>query len=1380
MTKDAITYDSITVYEGMEGYRKKLSMYMGATSLPDCDTKAPPAVIQMYQEALTNSVDEHMTGYGQQIKVTIFPDNSMQVADAGRGIPEGDKKTLSDAINAVTLMHATGKNDNSGYLSSGVGGTHGVGATGINAGSARMTVDAKRPDGFSYHLGFEKGRLVESEPNADFSDHPWLSQHDTGTVITFLPDTGPISDTDSRPLVSSANWDAKEVAERVRFAAMLNPGLSISFEDQRTGQSFTAHYPEGVTSYWQSLGIDPADIIVTQANVELEGHTFSAMFALAPGNGTLRYFSNGVPNKHGGTHELGFRATIATAFSEYASEKFVLADVLGNINAVVSVSVPSDIVSYDNQTKDSLTTALADRAVRHMVRVTLADALFDNKAISDKIVKELKASVAEREAISKAIKENAKAKKNESKRSRSIATSIDVKKAKSKIPAEREFYLVEGKSASNIGRDPKTQALLPLRGKPLNVHEVGVSKALSNVEVATILEEIGGEVGQNFDPKDCRYGKIILTPDADVDGGHILSLLVLILQTYKPGLIESGKVFYIQSPLFKATKYSKGQPTNRYFYSSAEIDPERERLKEEGWEITRFKGLGEMRPEDAHYALANKKTRRLHQITVEDVDALRSALKMLFGKDTDGRRSWLLEGISGGTFSVEEKAEETMGELQSVDARSLIFGYMAEYFAYVVTSRSVPDARDGLKPVQRRITYQMKELGLTSTSKHMKLAKVSGAVTGNYHPHGSASVSDAAATLSQGWINLVPLVDISGNNGSVTGDSAGADRYIEARPTFLGELMCQGIDRSAVDMVDSYDGTLQEPVILPTAAPVGLINGSKGVAAAGLQTVCLPHNPYEVMALVRLAHQGQLTAQSAAEVYQGVDFPTGNELAMSREEVIADLTSPQVTYTVRARWTASKGQIVIHEVPYGSKTSAIKEGIAKLVDSIPEIVDIFDESETFPQVKIVIELRKTTTIERARQIGEFLEAKKVLTKNLQANNLYIANDRPQYLSVLEQVELFAHFRRRTLTRIWEHERGVAKRTRHLRQAELDVVLNLDEVKAMLDASENKADFRAKISERFNLDKEQAEYIVSMSIHRFIRKDAKRLDSIREAIDQQVAIINDRDHWLSEGMVQALVADVDKTLDLFAKNKVPQRLTTLGKPVPALKKAVASKPKVTSLARKVAVSTTSPVIYCGPSLEEREDCITIDTRTDRYIGAVMDNGTMIVRRVVDLEAENRINRQMDGVVAEDSFLSVFEFDDSMSLLTFSEMGYCKKIPMKNLMPSVSTKRYESTLYKVSGLKNGEDKLFHIYPVGNVPFLEISVTVDSKRSPHKVVDWSKLSARKDTANSSGAIAFDTAKGRHKIIDITITERSQEHVSDASDASVPGDSGRQEGNS
>lgn len=625
-------YDKIEVLDGLSGVRAKLAMYIGGTGVGE-DGTPPRALIQMLQETISNSLDEAISGYGDEITITVHDDNSVSVCDHGRGIPAG--VDLQDAINAFTKTHASGK-FSAGAYTTGTTGMHGIGMKAVNAASSFMRVESIREDGSAFLLEFECGELTLKRYGDVIREELMDKIGPHGTLITFMPDTGPVSDTITKPVLESNEWDIDEVKSRCEIAAFLTPGVTITLNAREESTQWC--YPGGLAE-WFSEGRETVSVTGTS---NVDGHEIQVELVVSDGSGSIVSFANGVATKDGGYHEAGLRASMPAAFSTFANRKFVSADVLSALDMAVHVKVPADIIEFEGQTKEKLGTSRARQAVSDIVKGKFVDALFDNSSFAKKLIESIDAAKSDREAIVKA-RELAKKAREATRGVDRLSVSSKLKTASSRNPAEKELIITEGDSASGIGRDPKTQAIMPLRGKIKNVYEIPLAEALSNKEVSTLISVLGAGVSKDFDPKKSQYGRVLIAADADVDGAHIRTLLLGMFFKLCPGLIENGMLYVVQSPLYKAIKYVNGQQHSIMIYSESEMVDRRNELA--GYEIRRFKGLGEMSPEESHAAIADKETRHLTKITVDDARHASTVLKRLLGNDLDGRKQWLAQEV---------------------------------------------------------------------------------------------------------------------------------------------------------------------------------------------------------------------------------------------------------------------------------------------------------------------------------------------------------------------------------------------------------------------------------------------------------------------------------------------------------------------------------------------------------------------------------------------------------------------------------------------------------------------------------------------------------------------------------------------------------------
>ena len=645
-------YDSseIQVLEGLEAVRVRPGMYMGSTSIS--------GLHQCVYEILDNSVDEFMAGCGDRINVTLHEDGSCTVVDHGRGIPvDIHAKTHKPGVELVlTELHAGGKFGGGGYKVS--GGLHGVGASCVNALSNKMVAEVRR-DGKVHRIEFSRGKTTKKLEVVGV-----CPKKDTGTTITFWPD-----DT----IWETLDYDYATLRRRLRELAFLNSGLTIDFVDEREASKDengeprhdTFYYEGGIVSYVEdltkkhqrtitkapiSLRAEYTDRIATAKNDDGSTRTFKATdvvevaFQYSTNDGSRVYsFTNNINTKFGGTHVQGFRDGLLSVLNEYGhslgelrqSENFVVSDIEDGLTAVISLKFEEP--QFEGQTKERLGSAAARTQVKNAV-VEFVSRYFDQHQDDAKAILEtVHLNAKAREAARKA-KENSK-----KKQSIAMATISDkLAKCSSKNPEECEIFLVEGDSAGGSakqGRDRRTQAILPLRGKILNVEKARMETILKNQEIRTMIASFGCGTYEEYDESKLRYHKIVIMTDADVDGSHIRILLLTFLFRFMRQLIENGHVYVALPPLFLVKKGKQ----QWYTYSDQEQEKLLKKIGNTGVTVQRYKGLGEMNPEQLFDTTMNPETRTIVQCTIEDAAEADEMFNLLMGEDVPPRRKWIQE-----------------------------------------------------------------------------------------------------------------------------------------------------------------------------------------------------------------------------------------------------------------------------------------------------------------------------------------------------------------------------------------------------------------------------------------------------------------------------------------------------------------------------------------------------------------------------------------------------------------------------------------------------------------------------------------------------------------------------------------------------------------
>ncbi|MDG0789601.1 DNA topoisomerase IV subunit B [Cohnella ginsengisoli] len=629
--------DDIQVLEGLTAVRKRPGMYIGSTT--------SSGLHHLVWEIVDNAVDEHLAKHCSRIDVTIHGDNSVTVQDNGRGIPTGLHKTGVPTPQVVfTILHAGGKFGGGGYKKS--GGLHGVGASVTNALSQWLEVEIYR-EGKTHRMRFETwvdkdGREHVGEPVTGLE--VLGNTNKTGTKVTFKPD----------PKVFhgnvSINYDT--LSERLQEIAFLNSGLKVTVKDQRSGKEDVFHYEGGAKQFVQFLN-EEKTVLHDVVHFTAERDDIEVEVALQYNDGyteTIASFVNAIPTRGGGTHETGFKTAYTRVMNEYARKIGQLkekeknlegSDLREGMMAVINIKM-SD-VEFVGQTKDQLGSASARSAVDAVVAEKMAVFLEENPQVGQQLIRKSVQASKAREAARKAREEIRSGKK----RSESASLGGKLSPAQSKDYTRNELFIVEGDSAGGSakqGRDSKYQAILPLKGKPMNPEKAKLIDILKNEEYKAIIAATGAGVGPEFDVEECNYSKIIIMTDADTDGAHIQVLLLTFFYRYMKPLIDAGKVFIAQPPLYKLTRKSGKLETVRYAWTDEQLQ---NYLKEigKGAELQRYKGLGEMNPEQLWETTMNPESRTLLQVQIEDAAKAERRVSTLMGDKVDPRKRWIIDNV---------------------------------------------------------------------------------------------------------------------------------------------------------------------------------------------------------------------------------------------------------------------------------------------------------------------------------------------------------------------------------------------------------------------------------------------------------------------------------------------------------------------------------------------------------------------------------------------------------------------------------------------------------------------------------------------------------------------------------------------------------------
>ena len=625
--------DSITVLEGLEAVRKRPGMYIGSVSTKGLN--------HLIYEIVDNAVDEHLAGFCTEIHVTLEKDGSATISDNGRGVPVGmHAKGVSAERIVYTTLHAGGKFDDSAYKTS--GGLHGVGSSVVNALSAYMDVQVSR-DGYIHHDRYERGiPVIELEDGL----LPTIGKtRKTGTKVNFLPD-----DT----IFEKTKFKAEEVKSRMHETTYLNPNLTIIFEDLRGAEPehIVYHEPDGILGFIRELNAKKESVHEpVYFKGEADGIEVEVAFQYVNEfHENILGFCNNIYNSEGGTHLTGFKTTFTTVINQYARELGILkdkdpnftgADVRNGMTAIVSIKHPDP--RFEGQTKTKLDNPDASKATGKVVGEEIV-------RFFDRNLETLKNVIGCAEKAAKIRKTEEKAKTNLlTKQKYSFDSNGKLANCESRDASKCEIFIVEGDSAggsAKTARDRMYQAILPIRGKILNVEKASIDKVLANAEIKTMINAFGcgfsEGYGNDFDITKLRYDKIIIMADADVDGAHISTLLLTLFYRFMPELIQEGHVYIAMPPLYKAMP-KKGE--EEYLYDDKALEKYR-KTHDGPFTLQRYEGLGEMDADQLWETTLNPKTRLLKLVEIEDGRMASSVTEMLMGTEVPPRRAFIYENAT--------------------------------------------------------------------------------------------------------------------------------------------------------------------------------------------------------------------------------------------------------------------------------------------------------------------------------------------------------------------------------------------------------------------------------------------------------------------------------------------------------------------------------------------------------------------------------------------------------------------------------------------------------------------------------------------------------------------------------------------------------------
>ena len=635
-------YNDIQTMEGIDIVRKRPGQFVGSPKLLEGEENSE-ALLQLYQEVLSNAIDEAYAGYGNEIDLTIHPDNSMTVLDHGRGMPKGEN--FDKVRRALTVLYSSNKYGSSAYAQS--IGQNGVGIKATNALSDWLELEAQNQAGDHYYI------KVHMQEILDKKDFPYDEKLGTFTKITFLPD--------SKYFEGHINWVKKLIEDKLEKSSYLTPKVKFVFKDERdnTEQEFYSEY--GLIDYLKKMTegeeylIDPISFDRVFDNMNVEG----AIAFINSSETEIYSFANGAETVDDGTHVTGYKKGVYNALNDFAKQKKLLKrgqilnenDTYAGLVGTILVKLPEDKLVFNSQSKTKLSSPEGNKIAKTTVYDKLSEWLYDNIELGQKIVENIIATTNAKVELENSRREFAKVKKTVKeiqKKNADLSISPKLVQEINKRSKEKELYIVEGDSAAGSVRASRSenQALFPIRGKILNAKKHSLAQCLNNQEISTIIGILGCGIGEDYDEKKLRYDKLVIAADADADGSHIQSLLLVMFWRFMPDFIRNGHVYVANAPLYRLTRYEGKEQISDFAFNDEEQAKlvEKWNSKKYQFDVTRFKGLGESSADELGYAIMDEETRHLTCISMADANHMKEVdhdVELTMGNGAGERKEWL-------------------------------------------------------------------------------------------------------------------------------------------------------------------------------------------------------------------------------------------------------------------------------------------------------------------------------------------------------------------------------------------------------------------------------------------------------------------------------------------------------------------------------------------------------------------------------------------------------------------------------------------------------------------------------------------------------------------------------------------------------------------